>query len=538
MSSRIYRHCGSAFVAAALQVRLAGLKACSYVLSVLILSAPASAQGVDPSALLQPPSDSWLTYHGDYSGRHHSRLTQITPDNVGQLALAWAFQTGQTQQIKATPIVAGGVIYVTTPDNLWAIDARNGRQIWRYAYPMNDGFHIGHRGAAVSKGLVFLTTPDAHLIALDARDGTVKWDTVIADAKKGYWSTNAPLLIRNHLIVGVSGDFDNLPGILRSFDPDTGAPQWTFYSTPPPDTPGSVSGGATGGQMWMTGTYDPALDLLFVGTGNPTPVLNGEARPGDNRWTGSIVALDPDTGTLAWGFQASPHDTHDWDAAEVPVLVDAEFGGVERKLLLQASRNGYYFVLDRTTGTSLLTTPFATVNWASGIDEAGRPRPNPAKEPARDGRLVAPDEAGGTNYRSPSFDPATGLLLVSAHDAYGIYFFKKEHGKYGWAGADYTVHGRGVLRALDYRTGQVRWSHDLHGGAGAAGVLTTAAGVTFTGDSANSALALRTSDGTTLWHSGIGRVGNAPITYELDGRQYVLLGGGSALYAFALPGPR
>jgi alcohol dehydrogenase (cytochrome c) len=385
---------------------------------------------------------------------------------------------------------------------------------------------------------VYLTTPDAHLIALNARDGTVKWDVVIADAKKGYWSTNAPLLIRNHLIVGVSGDFDNLPGILRSFDADTGKPQWTFYSTPPPDTPGSIAGGATGGQMWMTGTYDPELNLLFVGTGNPTPVLNGEARPGDNRWTGSILAIDPDKGSLAWGFQASPHDTHDWDAAEVPVLVDADFGGVPRKLLLQASRNGYYFVLDRTTGKNLLTTPFATVNWASRVDEAGRPIPNPDKEPARDGRLVAPDEAGGTNYRSPSFDPATGLLIVSAHDAYGIYFFKKEHGKYGWAGADYTVHGRGVLRALDYRTGQLRWSHDLHGGAGAAGVLTTATGVTFTGDSANSAMALRTSDGSTLWHAGIGRVGNAPITYELDGRQYVLVGGGSALYAFALPVPR
>ena len=521
---------------AGLQARLTGaVRAAPYV---LLLAAPVAAQSVDPSALLKPPTDSWLTYHGDYSGRHHSTLTQVTPSTVGQLALAWAFQTGQTQQIKATPILANGVIYVTTPDNLWAIDARSGRQIWRYAHPMNDGFHIGHRGAAVSKDLVYLTTPDAHLLALDARDGTVKWDVVIADAKKGYWSTNAPLLIRNHLIVGVSGDFDNLPGILRSFDADTGMPQWTFYSTPPPDTPGSVSGGATGGQMWMTGTYDPELNLLFVGTGNPTPVLNGEARPGDNRWTGSILALDPDTGTMAWGFQASPHDTHDWDAAEVPVLVDAEFGGVPRKLLLQASRNGYYFVLDRTTGKNLLTTPFATVNWASGVDDAGRPTPNPAKEPARDGRLVAPDEAGGTNYRSPGFDPATGLLIVSAHDAYGIYFFKKEHGRYGWAGADYTVHGRGVLRALDYRTGQVRWSHDLHGGAGTAGVLTTAAGLTFTGDSANSAMALRTSDGATLWHAGIGRVGNAPITYELDGRQYVLFGGGSALYAFALPLPR
>ena len=533
---RFVRH-----VEADLQVRLqGGLKTALYTsaLYMLALVAPAAAQSVDPTALLKPPADSWLTYHGDYSGRHHSPLRQITPDNVGQLALAWAFQTGQTQQIKATPLVANGVIYLTTPDNIWAVDARNGRQLWRYAYPMNDGFHIGHRGAAVYKDSVFLTTPDAHLIALDARDGTVKWDVVIADAKKGFWSTNAPLLIRNHLIVGVSGDFDNLPGILRSFDPETGKAQWTFYSTPPPDTPGSVSGGATGGQMWMTGTYDPELNLLFVGTGNPTPVLNGEVRPGDNRWTCSIVALNPDTGTLAWGFQASPHDTHDWDASEVPVLVDAEFGGAPRKLLLQASRNGYYFVLDRTTGKNLLTAPFATVNWASGVDEAGRPTPNPAKEPSRDGRLVAPDEAGGTNYRSPSFDPATGLLLVSAHDAYGIYFFKKEHGKYGWAGADYTVYGRGVLRALDYKTGQVRWSHDLHGGAGAAGVLTTAAGVTFTGDSANSALALRTSDGSTLWHSGIGRVGNSPITYELDGRQYLLVGGGSALFAFALPAPR
>jgi len=274
---------------------------------------------------------------------------------------------------------------------------------------------------------------------------------------------------------------------------------------------------------------------VYVGTGNPTPVLNGDVRPGDNRWTCAIVAIKPDTGALAWGFQASPHDTHDWDAAEVPVLVDAEFNGIEQKLLLQASRNGYYFVLDRRTGKNLLTTTFATANWAKGVDSLGRPIPNPDKEPAPDGRLVSPDEAGGTNYRSPSFDPETGLLIVSAHDAYAIYFSKAEHGVYGWAGADYTVHGKGVLRAIDYRTGQIRWHHDLHGGAAAAGVVTTASGVTFTGDSAGSALALRTSDGSTLWHSGIERVGNSPITYELDGRQYVLFGGGSVLYAFALP---
>jgi len=503
----------------------------------LTLSGPATAQGLDPTALLNPPADSWPTYHGDYSGRRHSRLTQITPANVHQMTLAWAFQTGQTQQIKATPILVDGIIYITTPDNLWAIDARFGRQIWRYSYPANDGFHIGHRGVAAYKDFVYLTTPDAHLVALDARDGKIRWDVVIADARRGYWSTNAPLIIRNHLIVGVSGDFDNLPGILRSFDPETGKAQWTFYSTPPPGTPDSESGGATGGQMWMTGTYDPELNLLYVGTGNPTPVLNGPVRPGDNRWTCSIVALNPDTGALVWGFQVSPHDTHDWDAAEVPVLVDRDFGGTPRKLLLQASRNGYYFVLDRTNGKNLLTAPFAAANWAKEIDRDGRPVPDPAKEPARDGRLVAPDEAGGTNYRSPSFDPATGVLVVSAHDGYGLYFFKPEHGAYGWAGASPAVYGRGVLRAIDYQTGKIRWSHDLHGGAGSAGVLTTASGLTFTGDSAGSALALRTSDGTTLWHSGIGRVGNSPVTYELDGRQYVLLGGGSALYAWALPTP-
>lgn len=491
-------------------------------------------RGLDPAWLLKPPADSWPTYHGDYTGQRHSRLTQITPANVHQLTVAWAFQTGLGAAVKASPILVNGVIYLTMPDNLWAIDARSGRQLWRYTHPANSAFHIGHRGAAVYKDTVYLTTPDAHLVALDMKDGKVKWDVVIADAKRGFWSTNAPLVVGNHLLVGVSGDFDNLPGTLKSIDPDTGATQWIFYSTPPPGTPDSISGGATGGQMWMTGTYDPELNLVYVGTGNPTPVLNGAARPGDNRWVCSILALNPDTGKLVWGFQVSPHDTHDWDAAEVPVLVDGTFNGAPRKMLLQASRNGYYFVLDRTTGRNLLTTPFAAVNWAKGIDADGRPIPDPDQEPARDGRLVAPNEGGGTNYRSPSFDPATGLLIVSAQDAYGIYFFKPEHGDYGWAGADYGIAAKGYLRAIEYQTGKIRWNHAI-GGEGAAGVLTTDSGLTFTGDAASSVMALRTSDGATLWHSTIGRVGNGPITYELDGRQYVLVGGGGGLYAWALP---
>lgn len=504
-------------------------------LIVATLGGFAIGQGLDPTTLLKPPPDSWPTYHGDYSGRRHGRLSQITPDNVHRLGLAWSFQTGMSAQIKSTPILANGILYLTAPDNLWALDVRTGRQLWRYTYPTNDGFHIGHRGAAVYKDFVYLTTPDAHLVALDARNGKVRWNVVIADSQKGYWSTFAPLIVRNHLLVGVSGDFDNLPGMLKSIDPETGKTQWIFYSTPPPGVSDPPSGGATGGQMWMTGTYDPELDLVYIGTGNPTPVLNGGARPGDNPWTCSIVAINPETGELRWGFQASPHDTHDWDAAEVPVLVDAEFRGTPRKLLLQASRNGYFFVLDRTTGKNLLTAPFATVNWASGIDKDGRPIPNPAKEPAPDGRLIAPNESGGTNYRSPSFDPATGLLIVSAQDGYGIYFFKPEHGAYGWAGADYGVAGKAVLRAIDYQTGKIRWNHDLGEGASGAGVLTTQTGLAFTGDSAGNVLALRTRDGKTLWHSGIGRVGNSPVTYALDGRQYIVVGGGGALYAFVLP---
>jgi alcohol dehydrogenase (cytochrome c) len=503
--------------------------------AVLALCGRAAGQGLDPAALLKPAVDSWPTYHGDYSGQRHSPLTQITPANVPQLTLAWAFQTGQSAQIKATPIVVNGILYVSTPDHLWAIDARSARQLWQYTYPENTGFHIGHRGVAAYKDSVFLTTPDAHLVALDARNGTVRWNVEIADAKKGYWSTNAPLLVRNHLLVGVAGDFDNLPGMLTSVDPETGKTQWVFYSTPPPGTAGSMSGGATGGQMWMTGTYDPELNLVFVGTGNPTPVLNGDARPGDNPWTCSIVAIHPETGKLEWGFQATPHDTHDWDASEVPVLVDGTFDGVPRKMLMQASRNGYFFVLDRANGTSLRTVPFATVNWAKGIDKAGRPIPNREKEPARDGRLVAPNEGGGTNYRSPSFDPATGLFIVSAQDSYGIYFFKPEHGAYGWAGADYGVFGRGALRAIDYRTGAIRWTHDLGDGASPAGVLTTASGVVFAGDSSGNVLALRTADGATLWHSSIGTVGNSPITYELDGRQYIVVAGGGVLFGFVLP---
>jgi alcohol dehydrogenase (cytochrome c) len=492
------------------------------------------AQNLEPEQIRHPSPDSWPLYHGDYSGKRHSALTQITPANASKLTMAWAFQTNQGAQIKSSPLLVDGILYFTVPDNVWAVDARSGHQVWHFSHPTTEGDHIGHRGVAMYKGWLYFTTPDAHLISLNAKDGTIRWDKIIADVKLGYWSTMAPLVVRNHVITGVGGDLDNLPGLLRSFDPDTGAVQWDWAATQPAGTPNG-----TGGTTWMTGTYDPELNLIFWGTGNPTPVLNGTTRPGNDEWTCSIVAINPDDGKLAWGFSASPHDTHDWDAVETPVLVDADFHGTPRKMLMQSSRNGYFFVLDRTNGKSLLTVPFGPVNWATGIDKQGRPIPNPDKEPKPDGRLIAPDEGGMTNYRSPSFDPKTGLFLVDAHPSWSIYFAKPADGDYGWAGADYGVWGKGVLEAIDYQTGKIRWSHELGQGGAGAGVLTTDSGVTFTGDAAGNILALNTGDGKTLWHAGTGsQMQTSPITYELDGLQYVVSGSGGVMFAFTLPQPR
>jgi alcohol dehydrogenase (cytochrome c) len=492
---------------------------------------PLLAQGADEKMLLHPPADSWPGYHGDYSGRRHSSLNQITPQNVKNLALAWAFQTNQAASIKSSPLLVDGILYFSVPENIWAVDARSGNLIWHYNSPAVPGEHIGNRGVAIYKGSLFFLLPDAHLVSLNANNGTVRWKVEVADVGKGYWTSMAPLIVANHVLVGVSGDFDNLTGYIRSFDPETGATQWQWNSTPPAGTPNQTTGGMT----WMAGTYDPDLNLVYWGTGNPTPVLNGSTRPGDDLYTCSIVALNPDTGKLAWAFQVSPHDTHDWDAAETPVLVDGDFHGEPKKMLVQTSRNGYFFVLDRTSGKSLLTVPYGPVNWSLGVDPQGRPIPNPAKEPAPDGRLIAPDEGGMTNYRSPSFDTKNGLFIVDAHPSWSVYFAKPADGVYGWAGADHGVWGKGVIEAIDYQTGKIRWSHEL-GPESGAGVLTTDSGLTFTGDGMGNFLALDSSDGKTLWHAGSGsHIVSSPITYELDGRQYLLTSSGSVLFAWALP---
>ena len=345
------------------------------VSALTLLSTPLLAQGVTGAMLLHPPPDSWPGYHGDYSGRRHSELAQITPRNVHDLSLAWAFQSDQPASIKASPLLVEGIIYLTAIDNVWAVDARTGRSIWHYIYPPNKGGTIGQRGVAMFHDSLYYLSPDAHLVCLNAKDGKPRWTVAVANSDQGYWSTAAPVIVGNHVIVGIGGDSDNIQGFLKSVDATTGAVQWEWDATPPNGTPNATTGGMT----WIPGTYDPELNLLYWGTGNPTPVLNGAVRPGDDLYTCSIVALNPDTGKLVWSFQPSPHDTHDWDAVEIPVLVDGVFHGKPRKMLMQASRNGYFFVLDRATGESLLTVPFGPTNWALGIDKKGQPIPEPGQ---------------------------------------------------------------------------------------------------------------------------------------------------------------
>jgi alcohol dehydrogenase (cytochrome c) len=390
---------------------------------------------------------------------------------------------------------------------------------------------------------LFFTTPDAHLVSLNAKDGKVRWKVELADVKIGYFSTMAPLVIRNHVIVGVSGDVTDVPGFLESVDPETGKIEWRWYTQPKRGEPGSETWPKDsdaiehgGGMTWMTGTYDPDLNLLYWGTGNPNPVLAGEGRPGDNLFTCSIVALNPDTGKLAWYFQPSPHDVHDWDAVETPVLLDADFRGVRRKLLAQASRNGYFFVLDRATGKNLLTSPFIEQNWASQIDSKGRPVGKLDKYPEPDGTLVEPGSDGATNWMAPSFDPDSGLFYAVARRIFSI-FYKTASGKpEGWGGRDRNLYANSVLQAIDYQTGKIRWSHELGEGESTAGVLTTAGGLLFTADTSDNLMALDPATGKTLWHVNPGgRMVSSPMTYELDGKQYLLTAVQDVVFVWTLP---
>lgn len=518
---------------------------------VLLISMIARGQALDPAKLLQPPSDTWPTYNGDYSGRRFSPLTKINSSNVGSMTLAWVYRTVlgpdtsgfSTPSIKATPIEVKGVLYFAVPDHAWAIDARTGRELWHYKWETRGGIHIGNRGFGMYGDWLYFETPDNYLICLNAKDGTERWHMEIADVKQEYFSTPAPVIIKNHVIVGTGGDSLDVPGFLESRDPETGKVQWRWNSTPRKGEPGAETWPNKdamehgGGMTWMPGTYDPELNLYYLGTGNPNPVMAGQGRKGSNLWTCSIVALNPDTGKLAWYFQTSPHDTHDWDAVQTPVLIDGTINGQKRKLLAQANRNGYFFLLDRTNGKNLLSEPYIPINWSSGLNKKGEPVPALEKEPKTDGTLVIPSASGATNWPAPSFNPETGLFYVSSSENYSIFYLTDTDEKpEGYGGRDQGVWSKSALSAIDYKTGKVRWKHEFPGrGIGSSGVLSTAGKLVFTGDLAGNFIAFDAGAGKILWHARLGaEVANGPMTYELDQKQYVVVGAGDTLYGFTM----
>ena len=501
---------------------------------------------VDPATFSQPPTGSWPTYNGDYSGRRFSTLSRITADNVPSLSLSWTYRVapglGGGVPIKGTPIQIGGVLYLTVPDHVWALDARTGRELWHYAWESKGGIHIGNRGVAVAGDSLYFETPDCHLVSLAVKDGRERWRKEICDLDQFYYGSVAPVVVKGHVIAGVSGDDLDIPGYVQSHDPESGEMQWRWYVVPQKKgDPGSETWPNEdamkhgGGMTWQPVTYDPELNLIYVTTGNPQPVIAHKNREGANLYTGSIVALNPDTGKMAWYFQSSPHDTHDWDSTQTPVLFDADFNGQRRKLLAQAARNGHFFLLDRTNGKALVSTEYVKTNWSKGYDEKGQPIPNPAKDPQLDGALVSPNQGGATNWPPPSFSPLTGLLYVSAGRNYSVYYiYDPSDNPQGWGGTDRGGWQESMLQAIDYKTGKVRWSHRWEGSI-RAGVLSTAGNLVFTGGTSSDLVALNATTGDALWQARLNApVSNGPITYELDGRQYVIVGAGDTLWTFVM----
>jgi len=524
------------------------------LLTITAISA-VKAQDITGKELLEGLSNPsrWLTYSGDYTGQRFSPLTQITAANAGQLAAQWTFQTGVNNKFEATPLVIDGTLYVTGALNhAWAIDGRTGRQIWHYERKLPSGLKVCcglvNRGFAVLGDRLFMVTLDAHVVALEMKTGKVIYDIEMATVKDGFAATGAPLIVKNKVIVGVAGgEFANR-GFIDAYDPSTGERLWRFYSIPAPGEPGSDTWKGDiwargGGPTWLSGTYDPALNLLYWGTGNPNPDWDGESRPGANLYTDSLVALDPDSGTLKWHFQYTPHDTHDWDANEIPVLADLTIGGRLRKVVMMANRNGFFYVNDRATGEFLLGKPFVNTTWAKEIAADGKPRVLPDTDPTEAGTITCPDWYGGTNFMSPSYDAGRRLFFVTARETCAR--FTRRPPAPNAALGDLTMGGRvaivpepkryGALRALDPVTGERKWEI-TYDDAGWAGVLATAGGVVFSGDHDGNFFAADSQSGRKLFTYQTGAAIFAPPTsYAIDGRQYVVIPSGATLTSFALP---
>ena len=509
---------------------------------------------VQPGELLAaPPASNWPMYHGDYSGRRYSALDQINTGNVAQLRAQWVFHAPGQGEWEVTPVVVNGIMFVGAANDVYAIDARTGLEIWHYTRPVSedlidDASQHHNRGVGVWHSHVFIETDNAHLLCLDARSGNLLWDVAYAEGNKNYGATSAPLVVKDKVLVGTSGGDDGVRGFLAAYDAETGKPAWRFWTIPAPGEPGSQSWpGKTylhgGGTTWMPGTYDPELDILYWGTSNPSPDFDGSVRPGDDIYADSVVALDPGTGKLKWYFQFTPHDLFDYDAVETPVLVDAEYLGQPRKLLLQADRNGFVYVLDRVTGKFLSAAPFVEkLNWASGIDAQGKPV-RTGVQPSAAGTLVCPGYAGATNWYAPSYNPASHLFYFLGLEDCSTYFLKPqdftEGRTYYSTGVKHPAdqHGKRTLMAFDLRTGKFAWCYAQAGsGHSSGGTMTTAGGLVFFGDDAESLEAVDAMTGASLWHFHTGQIMHAsPMTYAVDGKQYVTIASGSDLFTFALP---
>jgi alcohol dehydrogenase (cytochrome c) len=534
-------------------------------LGAAALVATLAAQDAPPAPIssqellqgLKADGSSWLMFGGGYANHRHSPLTQITPENVTRLAPQWTFQTDIAgSRFETTPLLRDNVLYVTGPLNLaWAIDARTGREIWRYKRELPPTGTLTACCGLVNKGFgvlgdrLFMTTLDAHLVALNMKTGGVVWDVAMADYKQGYASTIAPLVVKDKVIVGVAGGEFGIRGYIEAYDAKTGKQAWRFYTIPGPGEPGNDTWAGDswqrgGASVWVTGSYDPELNLVYYGIGNPGPDYHSDSRKGDNLYSDSIVALDADTGKLRWHYQFTPHDLHDWDATQVPILADLTIGGQPRKVVMFANRNGFYYTLDRTNGKVVVAKPYVVTTWAKELDSNGRPVVLPGNVPDEKGSLTCPDVTGGTNFWPPSYDPAQRLFFVNAREVCATYYaWRQEYvpGERYTGGAGQRARGPdmrayGALRAIDPTTGERRWQFEYISPS-TSGLLSTASGLIFSGDAEGNFLAIDARNGKFLWRFQMGSAlhGTSAITYMLDGRQHVLVPAGSTLTSWALP---
>jgi alcohol dehydrogenase (cytochrome c) len=495
----------------------------------------------------------WLTYSGGYQSWRYSKLDQVNPSNAANLAVQWAFQSAELGQFETTPLVIDGVLYGTGQNNrAFALDARTGRAIWRYQRRVPDKIQaccgLVNRGFAALGDRLFMATLDAHVVALDMKTGNVVWDVAAADYRQAYVFTVAPLVVKDKIIVGVAGGEYGVRGFIDAYYADTGKRAWRFYTVPGPGEPGHETwtgdSWKTGGApAWITGSYDPELNLIYWPTGNPAPSNRGDERSGDNLYSSSMLALDADTGKLKWYYQFTPHDLHDYDATQIPVLLDAPWQGQPRKLLLHANRNGFLYVLDRTNGKFLFAKPFfPRITWAKEIGADGRPVVLPGSQPTAEGTRTCPGALGATNWFSPSYSPQTGLLYVASAEECDIFTSapQKYHEGHDFIGSVYVqASGEkawGALRAFDPFTGEKKWEFPYFTPPNG-GCLSTAGGLVFAGDSDGNFVAVDARSGKDLWHIQLGAaIYSSPMTYSLDGKQYVVIPSGAALFAFALAG--